>query len=118
MADYTDLNVWQKSKELGVEVYKLTFKFNKMHFDFVSQIRRSVISISSNIAEGVGRGHKKETIHHLFIARGSLYELETQLIIATDLNILPEEEFASVNQLIQDCKKLLQGFINYHNKSK
>jgi len=77
-------------------------------------MRRSAISIPSNIAEGCGRNTSKETIHFLFISRGSLYELETQLFLSLDQNYINNEEIETVLLQITVCKKLLNGFINYY----
>lgn len=105
--DYKELDVWVQARELVKSVYVLTITFPKEEqFALTSQVRRSVIPVSLNIAEGCGRQTAKETIHFLHISRGSLYELETQLILANDL-ILDE---------IKRVKKLLNGFINYHKK--
>ena len=81
-------------------------------FALTSQIRRCVISVSSNIAEGCGRRSSNETIHFLYMARGSLYELETQLILAEDLQYLSKKHNA-IHVEIEKAKKLLNGFINY-----
>ena len=80
MKSYTDLDVWKKSRELVKEIYVLTKAFPKDEmYGLSSQIKRSAVSVPSNIAEGYGRNHTKDTLQFLFIARGSLYELETQL---------------------------------------
>lgn len=118
MYNYKDLEVWQKSKELARETYRLTQSIEKNHFDLISQIRRSAISVPSNISEGVGRGHDKETLHHLYISRGSLYELETQLILAYELNIFKEEIFNSLSSQIEQTRRLLQAFIQYYLNKK
>ncbi|MBE2279833.1 MAG: four helix bundle protein [Ignavibacteriaceae bacterium] len=118
MYNYKDLEVWQKSKELARETYLLTQSIDRNHFDLISQIRKSTISIPSNIAEGVGRGHDKETLHHLYISRGSLYELETQLILAYELNIFKEEIFKSLSTQIESVRRLLQAFIQYYLNKK
>ena len=79
---HKDLDVWNKSIELAEKIYKVTSSFPKEEqYGIVSQIRRSVVSISSNIAEGAARNSKKEFIQFLYIALGSLSELETQLIL-------------------------------------
>lgn len=75
------------------------------------------MSILSNIAEGMGRQHKADTVQFLFIARGSIYELEAQLLISIDLGFLSQDQFEKINIQIQSCRKLLQGFINYIKES-
>lgn len=114
MKSYKELEVWIKCKELVVEIYKLTRNFSSEEkFGLVSQMRRSAVSAPSNIAEGQGRNHSKDTLQFLYIARGSLYELETQTIISLDLEYLKVEDFESLAIKINECLKLLNGFIRY-----
>ena len=115
MKIYTELDVWIKSRELASLVYELTKSFPKEElFGLSSQMRRSAVSIPSNIAEGCGRNSAKDTIQFLFISRGSAYQLETQFYIANDLNYLDNHQLSTVIGLITECKKLLNGFINYY----
>jgi len=115
MKSYFELEVWIKARELATFCYELTKSFPKEEmFGLTSQMRRSAVSIPSNIAEGCGRNTSKDTLQFLFIARGSAYELETQFYISTDLKYLSEIELASVFEKIMECKKLLNGFINYY----
>ncbi len=82
--DHKELDAWKVAVELSVDIYSLTKTFPREEiFCLVQQMRRSSISISSNIAEGSARSSSKETIHFLYVSLGSLTELETQLIIAT-----------------------------------
>lgn len=100
MHNYKELSVWNKSVSLATGVYSSTQKFPKVEkYGITSQIRRSVVSISSNIAEGAGRFGKKEFRHFLNIAYGSSFELETQLIISKNFKYLSESEF---DQLMND----------------
>ncbi len=86
---FKDLIVWQKSYKLVLEVYKATGGFPKFEiYGLSQQMRRSAVSIPSNIAEGYGRRHKAEYNHFLSIAYGSLLELETQFLLASDLKYL------------------------------
>ena len=111
---YKDLEVWSKSRGLTKEIYLLTKEFPKDElYGLTSQMRRCAVSVPSNIAEGYGRQYKKETIQFFHIARGSLYELETQLYIATDLMYLEESKFKEVLLRLEECRKLLSGLINY-----
>ena len=97
MKDYKELEVWQKSVTLATETYKTTERFPRAErFGLTGQIRRAVTSVPANIAEGWGRGSTKEYIQFLLIARGSLAELETHLIIAHQLHYLDD---ASLNNL-------------------
>lgn len=111
---YTDLEVWRKARELANQVYSTTRAFPKEEvFSLTSQIRRSAVSVPSNIAEGSGRYSQKESLHFMYIARGSLYELETQLFIAMDQQYLGKEEFSELALTIASTKKLLNGLISY-----
>ena len=104
------LDVWQQARQLVVQVYKLLEKFPKEEkFALCDQLRRSVISIPSNIAEGSGRIAKKETIHFLEIAYGSLMEMYCQLQIAVNLNYITEADFMEIKPLIFKVSKLLSG---------
>lgn len=115
---YRDLDVWKKARALVKEVYLITKGFPKDEiYGLVSQMRRCAVSIPSNIAEGYGRQFKKETIQFLHIARGSLFELETQFFIAADLSFINEEELEKRIQQLDDCKRLLNGLINYFEKT-
>jgi four helix bundle protein len=114
---YKDLDVWQQTRILVKTIYQFTKKFPKEEqFGLTNQIRRAAVSIPSNIAEGCGRNHFKDSIQFFFIARASLYELETQIILACDLEYILEQELLSVTDQITRCKKLLNGFINYYQK--
>lgn len=113
---YTELDVWKQSRALASHVYELSATFPKSEqFGIVSQIRRCVVSVPSNIAEGCGRQHKKETIQFLSIARDSLFELETQLYISKDLLYITEDQLGVCLDKIENLGKLLNGFIRYNN---
>lgn len=115
--DYTELEVWIEGRKLVNLTYILTTNFPKEEiFALTSQIRRAAISIRSNIAEGCGRRTSKDTLHFLHIARGSLYELETQFYLALDQVYISKDDFEIVNRKILLCKKLISGFINYYKK--
>lgn len=115
--NYTELDVWKYSRELVKLVYELTKSFpNDELYGLTNQIRRCVISVPSNIAEGVGRQSNKETIHFLFIAKGSLNEVETQLYLSFDLGYISEEELKNILEKVISNKKLINGFINYYKK--
>lgn len=115
--NYTELDVWKESKELTSVIYKVTQSFpNQEVYGIINQMRRCAVSIPSNIAEGVGRQTTKDTISFLFIARGSLYELETQIHISKDLEYLNEEQKLTILLKIETCKKLINGFINFYKK--
>jgi len=112
---YTELEVWKKSRELVKEVYVLTKGFPPEEiYSLTSQLRRAVISIPSNIAEGVARSHYKETLQFLHIARGSVYEVETQIYLAFDLDYIDKNQLEITLKKIEESRKLLNGFINYY----
>jgi four helix bundle protein len=94
---YQDLIVWQKAKALAVEVYRVTESLPRNEiYGLTSQLRRAAVSVPSNIAEGQGRLTKGEFAHFLGQARGSLFELETQFVIALDLNLVNESDVKSL----------------------
>ncbi len=114
---YKELDVWVKSRMLVKEIYIITMNFPKEEiYGLVSQIRRCAVSVPSNIAEGYGRQYKKETIHFLHIAHGSLYELETQLYISCDLKYISETRLNELLPMLEECRKLLSGVISYFEK--
>jgi len=118
MRNYQTLEAWKKSMELVKEVYLLTKSYPKEElFALTSQTKRAAVSIPSNIAEGMGRQYKKDTLHFLHIARGSVYELETHLNIALMVNIIEEKTFTKTVLLVDDVIKLLSGLINYTEKA-
>ena len=105
---HKDLNVWKKSMQFVMEIYSLTSHFPKEEiYGLTSQIRRAAVSIPSNISEGAARQTQKEFCQFLYIAMGSLAELETQLIIAQNLEYI--ETFD--NQPIDEIRKMLNGLI-------
>lgn len=110
---YKDLKVWQKSLELAVLVYGVTQKFpQEERYGIVSQMRRSVVSISSNIAEGSKRGTPKDFKQFLRIALGSGAELETQFEISSRLGFLGQNEYNDVNIKLEEIMKMLTVFIS------
>ena len=109
---FTDLQVWQEAHKLVLMVYKLTKKFPKEElFSLTNQIRRAVISVTSNIAEGFSRQSYKEKLQFYYMALGSLTELQNQLLIAKDLNYLNQTEFDKVVEQAISVHKLLNAFI-------
>ena len=113
---YTDLDVWKQARILASVIYGITGYYPKSEqFGIISQMRRCAVSVPSNIAEGRGRQHTKETIQFLNISRGSLYELETQLYISKDLKFINEEQLNTSLQQIESLGKLINGFIRFKN---
>ena len=118
MKSYKDLDAWKNSMQLVKDVYLLTKKFPKDElYALTSQTKRAAVSVPSNIAEGLGRQYKKDTLQFLHISRGSLYELETLLNIAVMVDIITEEDFGNVVPSIEKTLQVLNGFINYNQKA-
>lgn len=109
--NFKELKVWQKSRSLTKSIYQETQKFPKEEMlGIVSQMRRSAISIVSNIAEGCGRNTDKQLKHYLEIAHGSATELEAQLIISKDLGYIQEIEFNELEYKIMEIQKMTLAF--------
>jgi len=112
MSGFRELIVWQKSKELAVNIYRTTQKgiFNR-DFGFRDQIRRAAVSIPSNIAEGDERGSNKDAVRFFYIAKGSLAELQTQIEIAFEIGYLNEKLMQELNDKCQTIGKMLGSLI-------
>lgn len=111
MNNLKELKIWNKAIDLAVDVYQATATFPAdERFGLVSQSRRAVVSISSNIAEGAGRNSTKEFNNFLGIANGSSYELQTQLVIANKLNLLSSDLLVELLIKIEELQKMTYGF--------
>ncbi len=109
---FTDLVVWQESHKMVVGLYKATETFPQTAiFGLTNQMRRCVISITSNIAEGFGRQSYKEKVQFYSIAKGSNLELQNQLLAARDIGFLNKEKFQELAEQSVDVGKLLTGLI-------
>ena len=116
---YKDLLIWKKGVEIVKKVYASCKKFPKEEiFGLQTQIKRAAVSIPSNIAEGYGRNYTQNYIQFLKIARGSLFELETQIIISKELNFIGKDEFDEIIDLITEESKMLNAFIKSIEKTK
>lgn len=105
---FKELKVWQKAIELVTETYLLTKGFPKDElFGLVSQIRRCVVSIPSNIAEGCGRKSNKDFSNFLGIALGSSFEFETQIIISKNIGYLTDEQFLTLESEIHHIQNMI-----------
>jgi four helix bundle protein len=106
---HKDLDVWKKAMDLAAQVYSLTTRFPKEElYGLTSQIRRSAVSIPSNIAEGAARHSRKEFIQFLHIASGSVAELETQLLLAIRMGFIPGD---SIISHVEEVRKPLLGLL-------
>lgn len=112
MKNFRDLQIWQRSHKLTLEVYRITHEFPKSElYGLVSQMRRSSSSIPTNIAEGSGRNTEKDFARFLDNAMGSASELEYQLILACDLEYVPRETYQITNTELIEIKRMLNAFI-------
>lgn len=116
---FEEINSWQKSRIFNKKIYLATENSNfKKDFDFVRQIRRASLSISSNIAEGFERNTDKEFVYFLYVAKASAGEVRSQLYLAFDLEYIIKEEFEMLLNSITEISKLLSGFIKYLESSR
>jgi four helix bundle protein len=114
---YKDLQVWKVSMDIVTKVYKLTDKFPRSEvYGLTNQLRRCSVSIPSNIAEGSGRKNIKEYIHFLYISKGSLLELETQLEISKRIGYLTEIDTEALSQQIKYINSMLANLIHVLQK--
>ncbi len=112
MRTHKDLEVWKKSIELVTSIYKLTKGFPKEEmFGLTNQMRRAAVSIAGNIAEGAARQSVKEFTQFLYISLGSQQELETQLLISTNLMFISKEDYQNISREAEIVGKLLNGLI-------
>ncbi|MFZ4576056.1 MAG: four helix bundle protein [Phycisphaerales bacterium] len=110
---YKDLVAWQRAFALGREVYRLTSQFpGDERFGLTAQLRRAAVSIASNIAEGYGRASRPEYLRFLRIARGSLYEVETQMLFALEFGFVAAAESEAISERINDTARVLSGLIH------
>jgi four helix bundle protein len=112
MHNYKELNVWEKSIRLTVEIYIISKSYPiDERFGLISQMRRSAISVPSNIAEGAGRRSNKEFAHFLGIAHGSICELETQLYVSLKLDFITSIDFNRITEQLTEIQKMLYALI-------
>lgn len=113
---FEKLNVWQEAKKLVVDVYNLLDGFPKFEkYALCDQIRRAVVSVPSNIAEGSGRRSLRVQIHYLEISYGSLMETYNQLLIAIDLGYISEESVEAIKPRIDAVAKMINGLSNAYS---
>ncbi len=118
MHNYKELKIWQKGRLIVKEIYSITNLFPKEEqFGLISQMRRAVISIPSNIAEGAGRGSNKEFSRFLDISNGSAFELEAQLFLSYDLKYISKKIFYDKLEKVQEIQKMIYHFKNSITKS-
>jgi four helix bundle protein len=112
MKNYRELEVWKRAMDMVVAVYGLTEEFPAQErYGLASQMQRAAVSVPANIAEGYGRLHRGDYLHHLSIARGSLAELETHLTLAVRLDFVERERATGVWGMTQEVGKMLSSMI-------
>ena len=114
---FTDLIVWQKGHELVITVYKGTTTFPKQFLSLANQMERAAVSFTSNIAEGFGRDSARDRSHFYVMARGSLAELQNQILVARDVSAMSRTRFTQLADQTVDCYKLINALIKA-NKAK
>lgn len=113
MRDHKELEVWKESIALVSDIYMVTASFPKEEiYGLTNQLRRAAVSVPSNIAEGAGRQTMKEFVHFLYVAAGSLSELETQIIIAEKLGY--QSDIESLITRVIGIRKMLHGLIRHY----
>lgn len=115
--DFTEMPVWQKADEIVGEIYKLTEALPKREdYALCSQLRDAVVSIAGNIAEGFGRGHKKDKINFYFYSRGSCFEVRSHLYSGKTAGYFTDTQIESINQkclkVIEELNKIIKGLSN------
>ena len=116
-ANATKLLVWQKSRILVREIYELTRGFANRDLPLADQMRRAAISVPSNLAEGNGRASPRDALQFFYVARGSLSELQTQIILAMDLGYISSEKHRCAMSLTEETGRLLGGLIRHRRKN-
>lgn len=112
LSSYRELGVWRKGIDLVEAVYRLTRTFPpEERYGLVSQMQRAAVSVPANIAEGYGRVHRGDYVHHLSVARGSLLELETHLTIAVRIHLATQEQADEACALLEEVSKMLRSLI-------
>ncbi len=107
---FTDLDAWREAHKLVLLVYRLTENFpDKERFGLTNQLRRAAISVTSNIAEGFGRGTKNDKVHFYTMAKGSLFETQNQVYIGKDLKYLNQNQFVEFEQQSDIVSRLITG---------
>lgn len=111
---FEQLISWQKSRDLNKHIYEITNR-NAFYKDYAlrDQIRKAGISVSSNIAEGFGRGSSKEFIYFLNVSRGSCYEVKSQLYLAKDIGYINKAEFQEIYELCDEVSRTIFGLIKH-----
>ena len=117
MQDFRNLQIWEKSHKITLDIYKLTKVFPKEElYGLTSQLRRAALSIPTNIAEGCARGSDKDFARFIQIAMGSANETEYLILLSTELGYVPEHKSKDISEEIQSVKKMLSSLIKTLSK--
>ena len=117
MGNFKELKVWKQSKDLAVSIYRLTEEGSFIKdFGLKDQIRRASVSIPSNIAEGDNLDTDKQSVRHFYIARGSIAELRTQLVIGMEIGYLKEDQYNRLERECEQISAMLTSLIKYRSK--
>ncbi len=112
IAEFTDLIAWQKAHLLVLKVYEITKKMPKNEsYGLISQMQRSVVSITSNIAEGFARRSKKEKTQFYYTSLGSLSEFRNQLIICRDIKYIDNKDYVQIEQMCLEVRMMMNGLV-------
>lgn len=115
---FTDLNTWKSGHELVLSIYKETSNFPREEFfGITNQLRRASVSVTSNIAEAYGRVSQKDKLRFYIIARGSVWEVRNQILVAKDVGYLNEKRYEELESVCIRTLKLLSGLIKYSSNS-
>jgi four helix bundle protein len=110
--DFRQLKVWEKAHQLALEIYRASAQFpTEELYGLTSQVRRASMSIPMNIAEGCGRNTDAEFARFLQIAMGSASETEYQLLLVFDLGFIPQEDYASLQAMVEEVRRMLSGLL-------
>ena len=109
---YRDLIAWQKAYGLGLRVYSMAGRFPEAErFGLIGSLRRTATTVASNIAQGYGRGNTSDYLWFLKLARGELYQIDTQLLFATDLKYIEPGDYARLKSELDEAERVLAGLI-------
>lgn len=112
MQDFRNIKAWQKGHQVVLDVYRATASYPSAEiYGLTSQTRRAAVSVTSNIAEGCGRGSDADFARHLQIALGSAFEVDSLLLTARDLGFLPTESYEPLDEKVQEAKRILNAFL-------
>jgi four helix bundle protein len=117
-SNFRDMNVWQRAREVAREIYRATQDFPRVEtYGLTQQMRRAAVSVLCNIAEAQGRWSRAEARNFCLIARGSLLEIEAQLVIASDLDYIELERAEELIEKALEVARMVNGLIRHYEQS-